>query len=229
MRSRLRAQALVLTLVLLGSGCGRPPQQVAVTASQALEEVAARRHAFKGFEADAVLTVKHGNESITLPLAIEVSESLRVEVKGEISNFLLPFQGSFRLASDEESTLLYTDMGTYNLAAQPGAQPAVRAFLLSLGGGGDWLVWWLAERGCAVGDPSVCEGIEVRLEPHGRPPSIDLWELSDPARGGTFRARVEAYEPGTVLPRVVTGTLFPDEVTIRIEYSGRREPPGPAG
>ncbi len=212
------ALAAALLMLALVAGCSRLPARSAVR-PEALEQVMARRQGFKGFQAQGSLTLEHKADVLSIPLEITVTEDLVLEARGEISHFLLPFDGEVRLVSDEVSTLLHTNVGTYDLATDPEAQPAVRAFLLSLAGGGDLLLWWLAGRDCDLSAKSQCGGLEIELVPHDRLPSISGWEMRERSRGATFKARVDEYEPGTVVPRLVTGILYPREIAVSLNYT----------
>jgi hypothetical protein len=131
--------------------------------------------------------------------------------------------------SDAEMTLLYTDAGVFDLAMEPDAKPGIRAFLLSLAGGGDLLLWWLAERDCDPALDSACEGLEIEVEPHDTVPSVAVWEISEPDEGISFKARVKEYQPGTLLPRIIAGTLYPDETTVYLKYSHISDLADPTG
>jgi len=221
---RWAADLVIVSLVLCYS-CSRMPDRPSPSRA-GFDTVAARRQIFKGLEAEGELTVEHTTGTITIPLEVEVSGDLGLEIKGEISHFLLPFEGEFRLVSDEETTLLHTDNGAYDLAMEPGAQPAVRAFLLSMAGGGDWLLWWLEENHCDPAAKSVCYGLEIELEPDEILPSVREWGIKEAASAAAFTARVEAYEPGTLLPRAIKGRLYPQEITVYLKYTEIREAPG---
>jgi hypothetical protein len=186
---------------------------------EVLQEVMARRAGFSGLTTEGTITAKRQNESYTLPFSLTVSADLQLEVRGEISHFLLPFSGEFRLVGDTEATLLYTGNGVYDLAPEPEAQEAMRAFMLSLAGGGDWLLWWLAENGCETSQRSTCKGLEVEIEPAGTLPAVGRWEIRETSQGRVFRAKIEEYQPGTLMPRTITGTLYPEEISIFVSYT----------
>jgi hypothetical protein len=219
-----------LVALAMWCGCARMPEPAATAGTEALKEVIARRGVFEGWEGSATVSVKHQSESFSIPVDVAVSRDLRLEVTGEISHFLLPFQGGFRLVNDEESTLLYTDAGVFDLGDMPGAGgAAMRGFLLSLAGGGDLLAWWVAERGCEVGSQTSCAGLKIELEPHAKLPSIETWVIEDKNEGRIFRAGVSEYDMGTLVPRTMKGTLYPEEITIFVEYSHISRPAGPSG
>lgn len=207
-----------LVVLALATGCSRMPEP-STQHREALQQVMARRQVFKGFQAQGSLTLEHKADVLSIPVEITVTEDLVLEARGEISHFLLPFSGEVRLVSDEVSTLLHTNIGTYDLAMDPEAQPAVRAFLLSLAGGGDWLLWWLAENACDLSAKSQCGGLEIELVPHGRLPSISGWEMRERSRGATFKARVDEYEPGTMVARIITGIIQPQEIAVYLSYT----------
>jgi hypothetical protein len=213
-----RTVALALTVVALAAGCSRLPARTPHR-PEAFEQVLAKRQSFSGLRARGSLTLEHKADVLTVPLEITVTQDLVLEVHSSISHFLLPFEGEVRLVSDEASTLLYTNVGTYDLAMDPEAQPGVRAFLLSLAGGGDWLLWWLAGRDCDLSAESQCGGLEIELKPHARLPAISGWKISEPSRGVAFKAGVDEYEPGTTVPRIVTGILEPNEITLYLNYT----------
>jgi hypothetical protein len=222
-RKRAKTRWLVPGLLMLSAwlfqGCaGRPMLVSQQTCADALPDIMARRAGFTGFTTEGNIAATRQGESYTLPFSLTVSSALRVEVKGEISHFLLPFSGEFRLVSDEEATLLYTDMGVFELTQDAAAQAALRAFLLSLAGGGDWLVWWLADNGCEPAQESTCGGVKIELEPESDVPAIRRWTLTDTSGGSTFRAEIERRKPGTLLVKTLRGTLYPEEIAIVVTY-----------
>jgi hypothetical protein len=183
------------------------------------DEVLARRQVFRGFHGRGDLVLEHKADKLTVPVEVTLSDDLVLEAKGEVSHFLLPFQGEVRLACSDSATLLHTNVGTYDLAMDPEAQAAVRAFLLSLAGGGDWLLWWLAGRDCDLREKTLCGGVEIELEPHGRLPTIARWDLSEASRGASFRGRVDEYEPGTAVARTLSGVIEPQAITVYMKYA----------
>jgi hypothetical protein len=194
--------------------------------SAVLDEVLARRQVFSGFQGRGDLVLEHKADKLTVPVEVTLSEDLVLEAKGEVSHFLLPFQGEVRLVCSDSATLLHTNIGTYDLAMDPAAQTAARAFLLSLAGGGDWLLWWLAGRDCDLKEKTLCEGVEIELEPHGRLPTIARWDLSEASRGASFTGRVDEYEPGTAVARILSGFIQPQEITVYMKYTDISEIPG---
>ncbi len=223
-----RIGATALIVLALAACCSRLPERMASRA-EAFQKVRERRQGFAGVRAGGSLILEHKADKLTIPIEVTVTEDLVLEVRGEISHFLLPFEGEVRLVSDEATTLLHTNVGTYDLAMDPQAQPAVRAFLLSLAGGGDWLLWWLAANGCDLGVESRCKGLEIRLEPHDTLPSMGRWEVREPSRGAVFKAQVDEYEPGTLFPQVITGIIEPHEITVYLKYTEVSISLGPAG
>lgn len=215
--------------LLIWCACARMPEPGATAGPEALEEVLARRAVFDGLQGHATFSLKHQNESFSLPFDIKVSRDLNLEVTGEISHFLLPFEGGFRLINDGESTLLHTNAGVYDLGAMPEAGKAIRPFLLSLAGGGDWVAWWLAEQGCEPRSRTSCAGMEIELEAHAKLPSVEGWRIQAKEQGRTFQASVIEYERGTLVPRTIKGTLYPEEITIYVEYSEISRGAGPSG
>lgn len=220
--------AAVMLLLALAIGCSHRPGLTAARTG-VFEDIMARRKVFRGFQAEASLTLEHKADILTIPLEITVTEDLVLEARGEISHFLLPFEGEVRLVSTDATTLLHTNIGTYDLALDPEAQPSVRAFLLSLAGGGDWLLWWLGRNDCALTAESQCRGLEIHLEPHDLFPSVSRWELSEVSRGATFKAGVDEYEPGTTVPRAIKGVISPNEITVYMKYIEISVSPDPAG
>jgi hypothetical protein len=204
--------------MLFISGCSRIPRERAPYPGE-FDQVLARRQVFKSLRARGDLTLEHKTDALSIPLEITVSEDLVLEAKGEISHFLIPFEGEFRLVSDRSTTLLHTNIGTYDLAMDPDTQTSLRAFLLSLVGGGDWLLWWLAGNGCDLAAESECRGLKIRLEPDPHVASIGRWELSEPARGVTLKAAVNEYEPATTFPKTIRGVLEPQEIALNLKYA----------
>jgi hypothetical protein len=156
-----------------------------------------------------------------------MSADLELEVTGEVSYLLLPFEGKFRLVSDKEATLLFTNAGVYDLSAQTGAPEAMRPFLLCLAGGGDCLLWWAAAEGCEVGTRFTCGGLDVELERDTTLPSVKTWEIAEPGGSRSFRAVVEEYEPGILWPNKISGTLNPENLSVYVKYSEISFPAGP--
>jgi hypothetical protein len=189
-----------------------------------VESVVSRLDGFEGIDMEATLSVEHRNESLTVPLSVRVARGAVLEVRGEVSHFLLPFEGSFLLISDRHATALHTDLGVYELGGETDASTAIHAFLLSLVGGGDWLVWWLSHNGCTTGIDSECRGLRVKLEPHDRYASIERWEIAESRSDASFHGFINEYQDDALLPRIVTGIVYPQEITIHLEYDPVRGP-----
>ena len=222
-RKRAKTRWLVAGLLMLSAwlvpGCaGRSGPVSQQTYADVLPDIMSRRAGFTGFTAEGTIAASREGESYKLPFSLTVSSDLRIEVKGEISYFLLPFSGQFRLVSDDEATLLYADNGIYDLAQDPDSQAALRAFILSLVGGGDWLVWWLADSGCEVEWGTICRGVQIKLEPDSRLSAISRWVVGTSDGKAAFEAVAGERDPGTLRVKTFTGTLHPQDIAVSVTY-----------
>jgi len=206
-----------VVVIVLAPACSRRPSPAAEPPA-AFDEVLARGKVFRGFHGKGSIALEHKADRMTIPVEVRLSEDLVLEAHSEVSHFLLPFEGEVRLVSTDSTTFLYTNIGAYDLAMTALDQSAIRAFLLSLGGGGDWLLWWLAREDCGRARKTRCRGLEIELEPHSRLPSISRWEMREASGGASFKGQVDEYEPGGLVPRVIRGVIQPQEISVYLNY-----------
>jgi hypothetical protein len=220
MRAGATCALLCCTLFgVLVPGCGQMGRPgLERSDRQVFGSIESRLADFQGVEGAGKITVKRAHESIEVPFTLVISEDLVIILEGELRHFLVPFEGSARLVSTELGTVVHTSMGVFDVGDEAYPPPTVRAILLSAFMGGDGLVLWLKSNECEPGAEIACEGLDLKLRAGREHASVDEWEIKGP-EGQTFKGAVHAYDKGSgLLPKVIRGSAYPDEIDFQVEY-----------
>ena len=219
LRSSFVALALAAVCLWLAWGCGRARgPAVEPPAENGFGTIPARLASYGDVEGSGRLRLEYRDQTVDVDFRIRISAGGQVEVEGEVGTSFLPVAGSLTLFSDRSSTVVHTDMGVFDLTANPGTRAVVHPVVLSLFGGGDRLVPYLISQGCEPARTVRCGDIELSLEAFEGRAAIRKWEVHQPSEDGSFTGFVHEVGDTDLLPKSLSGILNPYGVTAYVTY-----------
>ena len=216
--------ACCLLGLALGSGCSQVGRSAKGSAdARAFGRIGSRLADSRGMEGSGAIRFERAHESMEIPFSVSISRDLVITLDAEITHFMIPFKGTVTLVSSADRSVVHTPIGVMDIGRMGHAHSAVRAGLLSLLRGGDGLMLWVKSQGCPAGRKVECEGLSIRLGPDDTGYLIETWEVKT-EDGTTFKGSVDDLAPGTGrLPRLISGTVYPDGINVDLEFDEVRE------
>jgi hypothetical protein len=214
---------MVLVLAALAAsagGCSRISDIAWLqTDRQMLEWIARHSQALKDIEARGVIRFEYGGRSGEVPFRVRIGPEAVVQLDAEIAPSALPRLGRLTVVSDASGTQIYGSDVLEDLARANLRPAALRALVLSLCGGGDLLIGWLASVGCVIGKSMSCQGLEVSLNLDRERRAIEKWQVNDKSGKFGLTGLIYAWDGAGSHPRVVTGVIHPAEIKVTVTFN----------
>lgn len=213
-------------LVLLASACSHLDRLPAYGSDdRVLGRIAGRVPKNGRIEGVGTIRITYRGSQMDLPFAMQLGANGHLAVEADVGPGFLPGSGRIAIISDDKDTAVYSAGRRVEPVAYDSLIPSLRPILLSLFGGGDVLLRWLAANGCRPGRRSVCGGLRVGFTLDRSRGSVGRWTIRDPGRGVSFNGFVQTWNSEGEGALVVGGMLHPYEVGITVTYASL----GPVG